>query len=86
MAAKSNAEHLLDEINRVNAEVMVVQSLLFGLCQSLKAKGIGADVLKEAFDIAEDTAVSSSLAGDKNLAHLGTMKLDILERLRKAYL
>lgn len=73
-----------DEIMRVNAEVMAVQALLFGLATVLRDRGIGQDVLAEAFERADNLAIASSNADATR--PIGSQVLSILEQLRKAYL
>ncbi|ODT71595.1 MAG: hypothetical protein ABS75_07180 [Pelagibacterium sp. SCN 63-23] len=75
------------EINHLHAEIMAVQSLLFGVCRALKDRNLAADVLTDAFEYADNVAISASNdPGNSALSQRGTQVLDILEQLRKAAL
>ena len=72
----------------VNAELMAIQALLFGIAMALKKRGIGQDVLGDAFDFADTLAikgVSNFRPGNEVNDQSGRI-LQILEGLRKAYL
>ena len=77
-------EEVRTAISDVNAEVLAVQALLFGLALTMKKRGMDQNILREAFDLADDVAIAGSGGHQPLVRQNATRVLQILEDLRKS--
>jgi hypothetical protein len=78
---------LREAFDDVHAEVLALNGLIVGLAAAMQRRGFPAEVIEEAFELAEMTAIAAA-DSDKvaGLRGRGTKMLKVLDSLRKAML
>ena len=73
-----------EEILRLNASHIALRSMLYGLVLAAKRRGMGEEITREAFDMADATALS--LHGEPSTAKQAGRVLEELEGMREVLL